>query len=127
MPHTVAMALPLELTKGEVDTVTVPMMPWHRLLACCCEHHRNAFVQRFVGLDDAIVNFWRGVEPEDPKLLAWAPVLAQKPNYRTHCIPLALHGDGVPVFKGKSLYVISAVSLLGIGTSIDVKMILTCY
>ena len=121
------MALPLELTKGEVDTVTVPMMPLHRLLACCYEHHRNAFVQRFVGLDDAIVNFWRGVEPEDPKLLAWAPFLAQKLNYRTHCIPLALHGDGVPVFKGKSLYVISGLSLLGTGTSIDVKMILTCY
>ena len=56
--------------------------------------------------------------------MAWAPALEQKPSYRTHCIPSALHGDGVLVLKGKSFYVISVVSLLGIGTSIDVKMLL---
>ena len=59
--------------------------------------------------------------------MAWASVLAQTPSYRTHCIPSALNGDGVPTIKGKSLYVISAVSLLGIGTNFDVQMILTCY
>jgi hypothetical protein len=59
--------------------------------------------------------------------MAWAPALAHKPSYNTHCMPLALHGDGVPLVKGKSLYVINAVSLLGIGTNIDVKMLLTCY
>ena len=31
------------------------------------------------------------------------------------------------MYKSKSLYVINAVSLLGIGTNIDVKMLLTCY
>ncbi len=31
------------------------------------------------------------------------------------------------MFKGKSLYVISAVSLLGIGANIDVQILLTCY
>ena len=31
------------------------------------------------------------------------------------------------MFKIESLYVISAVSLLEIGTSIDVNMLLTCY
>ena len=74
---------------------------------------------------------WAGVEPSAPRLTAWAPDLAMKPgyktHYKTHCIPLALHGDGVPVFKGKSLYVISGVSLLGIGTSIDVKILITRY
>ena len=59
--------------------------------------------------------------------MAWAPALAQKPSHKTHCIPLALHGDVVPVIKGKSLYVISGVSLLVIGTSIDLKMSLTYY
>ena len=53
--------------------------------------------------------------------MAWALALAQKHTYKTHCIPLALHGDGVPVTNGKSLYVIDAASLLGIGTNIDVK------
>ena len=67
--------------------------------------------------------FGKGVEPEDPKLMAWAPALAQKPSYKTHCVPLALHGDGVPALECKSLYVISGVSLLGNGTSLDVKMI----
>ena len=107
--------------------MNVPMMPIHRLLACCYAHHRHALAKRSAGLDGAIVTFFTGVEPSDPKLIAWAPALALKPSYKTHCIPLALHGDGVPVFKGKSLYVICGVSLLGIGTSIDVKMIITCY
>ena len=34
MANTVALALPLETTQGEVETVNVPMMPLHRLLAC---------------------------------------------------------------------------------------------
>jgi hypothetical protein len=89
MPQAIAMTLPLQRTPGEVEPETLPMMPLHRLLACSYEHQRHAFAQRFVGLDGAIVNFWKGVEPEDPKLVAWAPALAQKPNYKTHCIPLA--------------------------------------
>ena len=103
MPNTVAMALPLEVIQGEVETATVPMMPLHRLLACSYEHHRCAFARRFAGLDGAIVTFWKGVEPADPKLMAWAPALAQKPSYNTHCNPLASHGDGVPVLSTKPL------------------------
>jgi len=92
MANTVAMALPLEKTQGKVDTNNVPMMALHRLLACCYEHRRHAFARRSAGLDGAIVTFcWKGVEPKDPKLMAWAPALAQKPIYKTHRIPLALH------------------------------------
>ena len=74
---------------GEVETVNVPMMPLHRLLACCYEHHRHAFARRCAGSDGAIVTFLfgKGVGPEDPKLMAWALALAQTPSYRTHCIP----------------------------------------
>ena len=45
----------------------------------------------------------------------------------------ALHAIGIAwrwmcrCLNGKSLYVISAVSLLGIGTNIDVKMLLASY
>ena len=85
--------------------------------------------RRFDGLAGAIVTFffWKGVEPEDPS--SWHGHLLWHRNqvFRTHCIPLPLHGDGVPVVKGKSLYVISVVSFLSIGTSIYVKMLLTCY
>ena len=86
MANIVAMALPLETTQGEVETVNVPTMPLHRLLACCYEHHRHAFTSRFGGLEGAFVTFREGVEPDDPKLMAWALALAQKPSYRTHCI-----------------------------------------
>ena len=121
MANTVAMALPLETTQGGVETINVPMLPLHKLLACCYAHHRHAFARRFAGLAGTIVFvfLWKGVEPKDPKLMAWAPALAQKPSDTTHCISLALRGDGVPVFKGKSLYVISVVSLLGIGTAME--------
>ena len=43
------------------------------------------------------------------------------------CIPYALHGDAVPVLKGKSLCVVSGCPLVGSGTSIDVKMLMLCY
>jgi hypothetical protein len=35
-----------------------------------------------------------------------------------HRVPLALHGDGVPVIKDKRLYVISVVALLRIGITL---------
>ena len=115
MANTVAIALQLETTQVEAETVNVPMMPLHKLLACCYKHHRHAFAKRFAGSDGAIMTLfvWKGVEPNNPKLMAWAPALAQKHTYKTHCIPLALHGDGVPVFNRKRLYVINAVSLFG--------------
>ena len=113
MSNTVAMALPQQRAQGKVETANVPMIPLHRLLACCDEHHRQAFARRFVGLDGAIVIlFESGVEPEDTKLMAWALALAQKPSYRTHCMPLALHGDGVPVVrKPKKAFMPSVLSL----------------
>ena len=55
MANAVAMALPLETTQGKVATVNVPMMPLHKLMAYCYEHHRHAFARRCVGLDGAIV------------------------------------------------------------------------
>jgi hypothetical protein len=42
-------------------------------------------------------------------------------------IPLALHADGVKVFRRKSLMVLSAVSLLGEGTTKDTKLFMHSY
>ena len=57
MANTVVMTLPMETIQGEVETVNVPMMPIHRLLACCYAHHKHAFANRFAGLDGAIATF----------------------------------------------------------------------
>ena len=58
MANTVAMALALETTQGELETVNVLMLPLHRLLACCYEHHRRTFAIRFVGIDGAMMTFF---------------------------------------------------------------------
>ena len=44
-----------------------------------------------------------------------------------HCIPYALHGDAVPVLKGKKQLCGQWFFLLGGGTSIDVNMLMACY
>ena len=52
---------------GEVETVNVPMMPLHKLLACCYEHHKHDFARRFAGLDGAIATFFeQGLSQRTP-------------------------------------------------------------
>ena len=70
-------------------------------------------------------DLWTEVNITGPKWFAWSRLSSLGPM--SHCTPYALHGDAVPVLKGKSLYVVTGCSLLGSGTSIDVKMLRACY
>ena len=70
------------------------------------ERRKDVFDIRVRGAEGAIRGFWTVV---------------------VHCIPCALHGDAVPVFKGGSLCVVTGCPLLGSGTSIDVTVLMLCY
>ena len=126
MPSTVGMTVPLKV-QDEVEMLDLPMMPMHRMVAHMHSHFPLEFGRRFAGPPGAIAGFWSQVKATDPKWLAWQHALEVKPAFRSHCVPLALHGDGVPVFKGKSLYIVSGASLLASGPSIDQKLLITCY
>jgi hypothetical protein len=91
------------------------------------DQRKEIFDIRVTGPDGGIKDFWTEVNTTDPKWLAWSSLLNLRPMFQSYCIPYALHGDAVPVFKGKSLYVLSACFVLGSGSSIDVKMLMTCY
>ena len=112
--------LTLHISGDKVDT-ELPLMPLHRVWPCMFEQRKNIFDIRVRGPEGAIGDFWTEVSITDPKWFAWPRLLSLRPMRRPHCTPYALHGDAVPVFKGKSLYVVSACSILGSGTSIDVK------
>eukprot|EP00974_Lingulodinium_polyedra_P037005 3550063-Lingulodinium_polyedra.AAC.1 len=57
-----------------------------------------AFNRWVRGTAGSIAAFWDALSPDDPRLHRH-PVL-QQPGFRTRCIPLRLHGDGVPFGKG---------------------------
>ena len=65
----------------------------------------------------------QGVNASDPRLKSHA----RRADASRHCIPYALHGDGVPCTKKDSLDVMSIHSLLGSGTSLDMKCMLHAF
>ena len=115
MPEPVPMTIPLKMDDDNVNIVDIPLLPLHRLFAHMAQHWPLEFEARVTGPPSALQDFWNTVKPQDPKFVAWQGALQQRPEYKTKCIPLALHGDGVPVFKGKSMYIVGANSLLGTG------------
>ena len=87
-------------------------------------HHRNEFFLRFCGCVESTATatlsaFWSNVHPADPR----RGPLFEAVNFATRCIPVGLHGDGVPCTRTDSLNVTSLFGLLGCGTTSQ----LVCY
>ena len=87
-------------------------------------HHRKEFFSRFFGCLESVAAetlsaFWHNVHPADPR----RGPLFETINFATRCIPLGLHGDGVPCTKKDSLNVTSLFGLLGWGTTSQI----VCY
>ena len=74
---------------------------------------------------EAVRTFWSSVRPDDPRL-ANGPG-PRRADHNTKCVPMSLHGDGVPCTKAESVDVISIASLLGLGTSLDLKCMLNAF
>ena len=86
--------LVLKNSPRSVKPCNVVMMLPHELFAALWEWDRNFFVHKLCGGPEGrIAEFWNQMEGH-PALQADSPIAARS-NYRTRCIPLALHGDGV--------------------------------
>ena len=127
MPEVYKAPVPLVLSKHRqgVHTLELPFLPLHRTFSHIFHHFPAQWRQFIVGGEDDVEGFWDSLQQEDPKWQAWKGALSDREL--AFAVPFALHGDGVPVFKGKSLEVTSANSLLGKGSTLDLKLLMGCY
>jgi len=110
---------------GQVALEPVQMLPVHGMIHVLHKHYAKQWANMFIGQKGDLGKFWDTVRGDDPRLHAYQSRLAMKPDYKTKCVPLALHGDGVPVFKGgKSMYIVSATSLMASGSNVDQKLLI---
>lgn len=125
MPEPCMIKVPLASDKNRAGVLVVeqPYLPLHRVFAHVHQNFPEQFAQMFG--TGQLQAFWAEVSAQDPNFVQWAQKLEYKNMAR--CVPFALHGDGVPVFKHKSLEVLSANALLGTGSSKQVKVLLFVY
>ena len=86
-----------------------------------------AFNDSFLGGGpEHVAEYWRQVNPNDPRLISHP--LRKNPLFAQFCVPLGIHGDGVPWKKsgvGQSLNMSTVFSLLARGLSTwDMKFLL---
>ena len=114
MPAPVRHAVPFcNFKSGEgARVVELPIAPLHRAFAHEYKHFREQFWKTW-GTPTLARQFWQNVGPDDKNVAQWRSKLADKDL--TKVLLISIHGDGVPVFKHKSLMVWSAMSLLGEG------------
>ncbi len=122
--------LPMQSTFGMVTIATNILYP-HEVFSALFKHHPTAFLERLCGGSiDNVPSFWASMR-EHPNL-AGHPFLSDA-TYAKTCIPLSLHGDGVPVSGigkpwSKSAEVLSWSSCLGYGsTSVTTYMIICLH
>ena len=95
-----------------------PMLLPHELFATMYEHHRERFIEVLCGGSLATIEmFWQDVAGTQKYASHPARLV---PSHRKKCIPIALHGDGVPISGvgkswSKSAQVFSWTSLLARG------------
>lgn len=116
---TVRSTLSRFVTMSVVQSVLLP----HVLFASMWEHHRDMFNRVFAGPSGEVSAFWRAVAEARCPNIDMQPALADETN-RSRVVPLAIHGDGVPVAgigKGwaKILDVYSMYSLTARGQTRD--------
>ena len=127
MPLPVQMSVPLKMDDDNVRVVDIPLLPFHRLVAHMHAHFPLEFETRIIGAPGQLQQFWANVKEEDPRWIAWSEALRARGDYQSKCFPVAFHGDGVPVFNKKSMYIVSVNSLLGTGNSMDQKFFMCGY
>ena len=98
----------------------------HELFAALWLHHRSAFDKYILGGNSSNIRaFWKTMPPR--------PGMESKAHWRDRCVPIGLHGDGVPIAntRGKgsrSIDCLSWTSLLATGpTKFGWFLIWFCY
>ena len=100
MPHVIHASIPLVTPHTQaMQYMDLPIVPLHRMMAHMFEHWPQEFAARLAGKTGALEGFGQNVRGADPRWLQWVPHLSARDDYLQHCIPIALHGDGVPVSR----------------------------
>ena len=120
------------LAKSHLQSLTKTTRPQslllpHVLFAILYHDHHEAFESRARGAQGKLQSFWRDME--GTPLLNRHPV-RHRAGYAERCIPLAIHGDGVPVTHigrsgSKSCDFFNWSSLLGQGCTLDATVFIT--
>jgi hypothetical protein len=81
----------------------------HVLISWLWKHWSEDFMQKILGTAGALAEFWAGVPRADPRL---EQLRKDHPEYAKWCVPIVVHGDGVPCTKNHTLDTLSFESLL---------------
>ena len=103
--------MPLKILKGKhTGTHDLPhhFLPPHKLASFLYDSFRPQFEAKVLGAPGALEEFWSNVDVADPRLQKLSRV---HPDYMTTCIPIVLHGDGVPCTNNNTLDCLSWESL----------------
>ena len=115
--------IPLKILKDskvlKTGTHLIPhdYLAHHKLLSFMCDKCKTCIQQNILGEDGAMEEFWSGVADDDPRLIQ---LKQDHPNHSKTCVPIIIHGDGVPCTNNHSLDAISFESILakrGMGTA----------
>lgn len=127
-----SMAVFVRKPPAQITKVQQPILWPHELFAAIYEHHPEGFVQRLCGgSQDNLAKFWNAMK-HPPAHPAYAShPLAAMPGHEKTCVPIALHGDGVPIAGvgrswQKSLDVYSWCSLVGKGNTLRSNFLIHC-
>jgi hypothetical protein len=106
-----------------------PLILPHIFFAFLFTHNRTAFDNLMLGASRGaeahLENFWKNVQERGDPRLAGHP-MKSRPNWMQQMVPLALHGDAVPVIrvgkKGSRSYdAYSWQSIIARGTTLEIK------
>ena len=103
MPCADAYQLPLKILKGPdtgVHTLAHYYMAPHVLMSYLHRAFPADFAHKIIGSRTALAECWAGVPSNDPRLVQ---LKADHPEYNKWCVPLVIHGDGVPCTKNDIL------------------------
>jgi hypothetical protein len=116
--------------QGHITKVEHPILLPHELFAKLYEHRPDEFFQRLCnGSTDNIGKFWDAMLRPPAHPACDGHTLHTIPNFKQVLIPLAFHGDGVPVAGvgrawQKSLDVYSWCSLLSTGSTLRANFLI---
>jgi hypothetical protein len=115
--------VPLPLLIGkQVRTSLHPVLLPHLYFSSLYHHRQDLWQNSVVGTTDGgVASFWRDMQ--DHAIVKQHPYLDPAAWSRT--IPVGLHGDGGSFYKHESMFVFTWNSLLGTGTTIAKRFVLT--
>ena len=111
-PQIDCVLIPLKILKGErlgTHLILHYYLAPHKLMSYMYKEFKNTFQDAILGQEGAMEEFWSGIADDDPRAIQLAN---DHPDYKTKCIPIIIHGDGVPCTNNHSLDTISFESIL---------------